>query len=157
MWDFQDDCGEHFEIQTGEAGRRRIPLRLRGKVGSVTRTVETLEQWRLSFDGSQSHSAFPELDETTLRKNAVRKKSGLSVVLTLLYFLRSKYWVLMLLLFLLTAGSLTEYTSLTVLWALSLSLVPFLLLGWLLRKLLGCGISALERRKVDLCDRSVGL
>ena len=45
----------------------------------------------------------------------------------------------------------------TVLWALSLSLVPFLLLSWLLRKLLGCGISALERRKVDLCDRSVGL
>lgn len=83
---------------------------------------------------------------------AVEGALNLSLLFAMVLFI----WCLVRL-FLLTAGCLTECTPLTVLWALALSLVPFLLLAWLLRKLLRHGISALEQHKETWGDRSIGL
>ena len=157
MWDVPDGCAEQFDIQAGDGGRRMVVLKLRRKASHADRVYEQLEQWYELFCDDGYRSTAPDIDEAEQRKQASVQKQALSGVLVPLYFLRSKYWILWLLCYLLACGGLTEYAQLPISWVLPIAAVVFLALGWLLRRLLGRGIRALERRKADKNSRAKGL
>lgn len=156
-WDIPDHCGERFDIQTDERGKRRIPLYLYRKAGNLAQALQTLEQWHRSFYTQPARGFSPETDEAASRKAASLKGRGISLLLVFLHILRANFWTVAVLLYLLTAGALTEYVALPLAWVLPLLAIPFLFGGWLLRRLLAKGIAALQRCRDSQRQRSVGL
>lgn len=156
MWDIPDGCGEHFDIRTDHSGKRMIFLPLRRKVHRIDRVRETLEEWLLYFSQS-GKTPPPAMDESAQRRKAAAKKHSLATLLVPLYFLRSKYWLLILISYLLIAGSMESATALSRPAVLVISLALALPVGVLSRYLLAKGISALERHKAESEQRMVGL
>lgn len=157
LWDVPNDCGERFEIQTDEAGRRVLCLPLRHKVNSLEQVCAQVEAWRLSHMEEPASGPLYGFDEADRRRSAAAAGRGLSGLLFPLYFIRSKFWLLLLLAYLLIAAYVTECTAVPFGWGLVLSAVLALLLGLLLRSLLDRGIAALERRRDAAGKRAKGL
>lgn len=157
IWDTPERCAERFNIQTDERGQLMISLRLRRKTGNLEGVCKTLETWREQFSQGAKYGTCFETDEAAQRKSAANNKHGVSAVLAILYVLRAKYWSLVLILYLLLAAILTEHFDLSVQRTLFATALPFLIVVWLLRRLLNRGITALEHYKQSLAQRSVGL
>lgn len=156
QWDSLEGSGERFEIQTDETGKRMIPLFLRHKVNRGDEVRKELEAWQASFSPERQSTSF-DVEETAWRRGAAMKKGGFTALLIPLYFVRGKYWVIMLLLYLLLTGWVDSAVDLARPWVLLLTAVPFLPVSILLRRLLGKGITALERRRERERARTLGL
>lgn len=156
LWDLPDGCGETFDIQTDENRQRMIVLPLRRKVRDPSQVRDELEEWRLCYSDGKA-SRFPEIDERSRRQIASAKKHGADSILIPMYFIRSKFWVLAVIGFLLLAALLETYTALSRPAVLVIAVVPALLLSFLARRLLSKAISALEYSKEQNQDRMIGL
>ena len=156
-WDLPDRCPERFDIQTDERGQLFIPLSLNWKVTSLEKTCIRLNQWRDAQGGAAACTAFPEGDEAAARRTAGIKGRGAYLLLAVLSILDARFWLLWLLLFLMTAGALQGGAELPALWALLIPAIPVLAGGWLLRRGLKKGIAALRRCYDAQYRRSVGL
>lgn len=156
-WDPPDRCSERFDIQTDARGHLMIPLPLGRKAGDPAKACRLLNQWLEHLGGSPARPPSPEGDEAAIRRIAGAKGRGASLLLASLHILRARFWLLWLLLFLLTAGVLQQQAGLSVLWALLIPALPFLFLGWLLRRFLTKGVTALQQYCEKQNHRSVGL
>ena len=156
-WDLPDRCPERFDLQTDGQGRLFIPLRLGRKAGSPEKVCLLLNQWRSTLGGASIRPSPPEGDEAAIRRTARLRGQGARLLLAVLSILSSRFWLLWLLLFLLTAAILQSHVDLPVLWVLLIPALPALVLGWILRRLLARALAALRRYCAQQSRRSVGL
>ena len=156
LWDVPDDCGEKFDIQIDENRQRMIVLPLRHKVRDPAYVRDELEEWRRCYSDGET-SRFPETDERSRRRIASAKKHGAASILVPMYFIRSKFWILVLICFLFLAALIENHAAFSRPAVLAIAAVPTLLLSFIMRKLLSKAISALEYSKEQNQDRMIGL
>lgn len=155
-WDVPEGCGEQFDIQFNEHGKRMIVLPLHRKVGKIERVCNVLGRWHTSFVPVTSTTS-PDLYEAGQRRSAAMSARGLTLLLLPLYFIRSKFWFLAAVIYLLLSAALEVLTDLTRPWVLAISAVPALVIIILLRRSLPKAIRALERRREQNNTRRIGL
>ncbi len=156
LWDVPDDCGEKFDIQIDEKRQRMIVLPLQHKVRNPAHVRDELEEWWLYYSEGET-SQFPEIDERSRRRIASAKKHGVASILVPMYFIHSKFWVLVIIDFLFLAALIEKCTAFSRPVVLAIAVVPTLLLSFIIRRLLSKAISALEYSKEQNQDRMIGL
>ena len=157
LWDIPDDCGEKFDIQIDENRQRVIVLPLRHKVRNPAHVRDELEEWRLYYYSNGETARDPEIDERSCRRIASAKKHGAGSMLIPVYFIYSKFWILVMIGFLFLAALVEKWTAFSRPVVLAITAVPTLLLSFIIRRLLLRAISALEHLKEKNQDRMIGL
>lgn len=155
-WDVPADCGERFDIRFGDGGRRVIVLPLHRKAGNVVRVCAVLEKWRVQFV-TVPGMVSPDQYEPDQRRNAAMSARSSGALLLPLYFIRSKFWFLAAIMYLLMAGGVEYLTALSRPWVLGISALPALAVIIVLRRLLPKAIRALEQHKEKNNIRHIGL
>lgn len=153
LWDVPDGCGERFAVETDERGQRLLFLPIRRKTGTTPgKALVLLEQWYEAF-ADDAPIYRPDYDEAQQRRTAARSGAAMHMLLPVLYFVRGKLWVAGLLVYILLLRGLSEAA---LVWQL-LPLVPLAAAWFVLRRLLGRGIAALERCEARSDERAGGL
>lgn len=139
------ELSEHLSPTPGPGGGRVLTLPLRGKVRDPQQVCALLQQYHARYDACSSAAfSLPEADAREQRQRAAAERRGLFLLLTVTRFLASKLWLLCFILYLFASG-LTANTMQLPQWAgLVLCLLPFLLTGRWLRRLLSRAIGAME-------------
>lgn len=156
LWDVPDDCGEKFDIQIDENRQRMIVLPLHHKVRDPAHVRDELEEWRLYYSDGET-SWHPEMDELSHRRIASAKKHGAALMLIPMYFIRSKFWILVIIGFLFLAALIEKWTAFSRPVVLAITMVPTLLMSFIIHRLLSKAVSALEHSKEKNQERMIGL